>query len=147
MALTPRKRRFVDALGRGASNKEAAIEAGYSPATAGPAGSRLAKDADVLAELARRAKPKDAGVNTEALDVKPPAPPVEDDPQAYLLDLMNDGEVDTKLRLDAAKALMPYMHVRKGEAGKKAGRADAAKSAATGRFGQGAAPKVVPITR
>ena len=51
------------------------------------------------------------------------------DPQAFLLAVMNDPGSDAKLRIDAAKALMPYMHKRLGEAGKKEEAADAAKKA------------------
>lgn len=51
------------------------------------------------------------------------------DPQAFLLAVMNDSGTDAKLRIDAAKALMPYMHKRLGEAGKKEEAADAAKKA------------------
>ena len=49
MALTGKKRLFAEALLAGKSNKEAALAAGYSPASASAAGSRLAKDKDVLA--------------------------------------------------------------------------------------------------
>lgn len=38
-----------------------------------------------------------------------------------------------KVRTDAAKALMPYIHGKVGEQGKKASKDDAAKEA-TGRF-------------
>lgn len=44
MALTGKKRAFADAVLAGRSNKDAAIVAGYSPATASAAGSRLVKD-------------------------------------------------------------------------------------------------------
>lgn len=52
MALTPKKRAFVDALRGGASNKEAAIAAGYAASSASAAGSRLAKDPYVMAAMA-----------------------------------------------------------------------------------------------
>lgn len=39
---------------------------------------------------------------------------------------MNDEEWEPKLRIDAAKALMPYTHARIGEAGKKETALDAA---------------------
>jgi phage terminase small subunit len=66
------------------------------------------------------------------------------DPKAYLLAAMNDPETEPKLRIDAAKALMPFVHQRKGETGKKDAKVDAAKTAATGRYGTGKPPlKVV----
>ena len=55
MALTGKKRLFAEALLAGKSNKLAALAAGYSAASASAAGSRLAKDKDVLAHLARKA--------------------------------------------------------------------------------------------
>ncbi len=51
MALTSKKRAFIVAVREGASNKDAAIAAGCSPKTASSAGSRLAKDPDVIREL------------------------------------------------------------------------------------------------
>lgn len=51
------------------------------------------------------------------------------DPKAFLLAVMNDAGSEAKTRVDAAKALMPYMHKRLGEAGKKEEAADAAKKA------------------
>ena len=65
------------------------------------------------------------------------------DPKVFLLALMNDLEADVKLRADAAKALMPFMHNKLGEGGKKDQQADAAKRAAGGKFAAAAAPKLI----
>ncbi|MGY4832214.1 terminase small subunit [Burkholderia pyrrocinia] len=74
MALTAKKRKFADALMAGRSNKAAAIAAGYSPATASQAGSRLVKDKDVKAYLLKQ------GYD----GVKPDAKPIDipDTPEA-----------------------------------------------------------------
>lgn len=64
------------------------------------------------------------------------------DPKVFLLALMNDLEADVKLRADAAKALMPFMHERKDGAGKKEQRQQAAEKVA-GRFSAGTPPKLV----
>ncbi|MDD1976939.1 terminase small subunit [Pseudomonas tussilaginis] len=155
MALTPKKRAFVDALRGGASNKDAAIAAGYAASSASQAGSRLAKDPLVLAELAA------LGFNKNVKASKAPAKPIEpahetlsedrepsfdlskaltfSDPKAFLLATMNDFEAEPKLRVDAAKALMPFIHPRKGEGGKKDEKEQAAQRAAS-RFGASAAP-------
>lgn len=53
MALTGRKALFVEAKMAGMSNTNAAIHAGYSEKTAPQAGSRLAKDPDVIAAVPR----------------------------------------------------------------------------------------------
>lgn len=170
MALTSRKRAFVAALREGASKKHAAIAAGYSEKTASAAGSRLAKDPDVVAELqklqALGLMPSDVKENLKAGVNKKPsgnnasvhkpegqndAGSVEGewqpagfdlsaalshkDPKDFLLAVMNDLGTDAKLRVDAAKALMPFVHPRRGESGKKEQAKDKAAEAATGKFG------------
>lgn len=80
-----------------------------------------------------------------------PAPTVEipqrvtlahTDPKLFLLALMNNLEADVKLRVDAAKALMPFMHTKLGEGGKKEQQQDAAKKVA-GKFSVAAPPRLV----
>ncbi|MCO7634118.1 terminase small subunit [Pseudomonas guariconensis] len=152
MALTDKKRRFVDALLSGATNREAAIAAGYSEKTASQAGSKLAKDADVLAEVGRRLHEK-AESSTK---VKPgrkvkddPAAPeassevtfaTTDDPRVFLTELMNADGADLRMRLEAAKTLMPYVHGKVADQGKKEQKAEAAKQAGKGRYAQGKPP-------
>lgn len=138
MAFTDRKRRFVDALQSGLKGKEAAIAAGYSEKGAAQAASRLMKDPDVLAALERREKVNQAkeqakaeGKTLNLTDLSK----MFSDPKDFLKALMNDPGEDMKLRVDAAKTLMPYTHERKGEAGKKVARDEAARQAASsGRF-------------
>lgn len=65
------------------------------------------------------------------------------DPADFLRAVMNCTKLDHDARKDAAKALMPYVHVKKGEGGKKDAKDDAAKKAGTGRFGAAAPPKLV----
>lgn len=145
MALTPRKRKFADALLSGASNREAAIQAGYSEKTASQQGSKLAKDADVLAHMARReaVKERQAEARSEGKRFNLAGLAREyDDPADFLRALMNEQAEDVKLRLDAAKALMPYTHARLGEQGKKEARQEAAREAGQGRFGTGRAPRL-----
>lgn len=142
MALTGRKRAFADAKLAGLSNKDAAIAAGYSPATASSAGSRLVKDPDVAKYTADQKKQ----VRQRAVDKfkTPPAPPAGapqrpafdlealthfSDPKAFLRACMNEPQVEMKLRVDAAKALMPFEHQKKGEGGKKQAKDEAAKEA------------------
>lgn len=68
------------------------------------------------------------------------------DPKVFLLALMNDYEADIKLRADAAKALMPFMHQKVSE-GIKDAKADAAKKAAGGKFGAAQPPKLIVNNR
>lgn len=152
MALTGKKRVFADAVLAGRSNKDAAIEAGYSAATASAAGSRLVKEPPVAAYLAsRRAAPAAA----PAASAKSPAPPSGDedvdplngahyvDPMDFLAAAMNAPDLEMRQRIDSAKALMPFKHQKLGEGGKKDEKQAAAKSAAKGRFSPGAPPKLV----
>jgi phage terminase small subunit len=44
----------------------------------------------------------------------------EGTPGAYLLGVVNDDGADPKLRVDAAKALMPYCHTKVSEPSKAA---------------------------
>lgn len=152
MALTDKKRRFVDALLSGKTNREAAIAAEYSEKTASQAGSKLAKDPDVLAEVGRRLK-QNKPVSPEVKPVpkvKPEAMPANevvevelsttDDPREFLTELMNADGADLRMRLEAAKTLMPYVHGKVADQGKKDQRAEAAKQAGKGRYAQGKPP-------
>nr|WP_288355820.1 terminase small subunit [uncultured Pseudomonas sp.] len=184
MALTPKKRAFIDAVRGGASNKDAAIAAGCSPKTASAAGSRMAKDPDVMLELHKlnalfpngggvKADVK-AGVKAERSKRVPktsaePAQQPEDnaegeqgeedepagfdlaralthsDPKDFLLAVMNDGGTEPKLRVDAAKALMPFIHQRRGEGGKKEQAKEKAGQIAGGKFGPRQPPQLKAV--
>ncbi|MDF0731029.1 terminase small subunit [Pseudomonas entomophila] len=157
MALTPKKRRFIDAVRGGASNRDAAIAAGCPEKTASAAGSRLAKDPDVVNELHKLnalhpvkggVKPPPSEETQEAPDddVEPAgfdlgAALLHRDPKDFLLAVMNDARSEPKLRVDAAKALMPFLHPRKGEGGKKEERQKAAEQAAS-KFTRQAPPRL-----
>lgn len=64
-------------------------------------------------------------------------------PLEFLLAVMNDNEVEDKLRLDAAKTAAQYCHAKKGEGGIKDEKADKAKAAGAGKFGASAPPRLV----
>jgi phage terminase small subunit len=142
MALTAKKKAFAQAKFDGANNKEAAIFAGCSPETASQAGSRMVKDSDVIAQLERLKNVKD--VNK---DVKPNSKPIvtkkdidnvgsQADPLKFLEEIWTDPVEDMKLRMDAAKAALPYFHGKVADKGKKESKTDEAKKAAqSGKFG------------
>lgn len=67
---------------------------------------------------------------------------IYDDPEKFLRAVMNDSGTDAKLRVDAAKALMPFAHAKKGEGGKKEQQAATAQSIAK-RFAAAAPPKLI----
>ncbi len=163
--LTAQKRKFAIALMSGMSQKDAAIKAGYSEKSARSKGSQLAKDPEVIAFIARKKKEVvetdespthgknvyTAAVNSADQNDTPSAPlerpPVIgsfDDPLKFLMAVMNDGTEDIDIRKDAAKAMLPYMHPKKGETGKKDARNAAAKAAVgTSKFGAMSPPKLV----
>lgn len=60
-----------------------------------------------------------------------------EDPLEYLKSVWMNEDADDKLRLDAAKAGLPYIHGKVAEKGKKETKADEAKAAARagGKFG------------
>jgi phage terminase small subunit len=63
----------------------------------------------------------------------------------FLLDMVNDTNLDIKLRVDAAKAVLPYTHRKLGETGKKEDKSERAGKVSKGRFKPGSSPKIVPI--
>lgn len=137
MALTERKRKFAEALMRGERKTDAARQAGYSAATASQMANKLGKDADVLRYMESKRGVESSGKpDVLALAL------TYDDPIAFLKAVMNDSGEDIKLRVDAAKAMLPYMHQKKGEGGKKDARQEAAQKVA-GRFAPSAPPKLV----
>ncbi|CAB3680762.1 terminase small subunit [Achromobacter kerstersii] len=157
MALTDKKRRFVDALLSGLSGAKAAIHAGYSENGAAQAAARLMRDKHVLAALGRTAQ-VNKRVNKNSVNKKPDSAPPSDvpsdepsaadsgesmglkalgltsDPRAVLVAIMNDLGEEPKLRMEAAKALMPFTHGKIAEQGKKGAKQEAATKAAGGRF-------------
>ena len=146
MALTSKKRRFVESKAAGASNREAAEAAGYAAGSASAAGSRLAKDPEIVAALeklkgARIVKPEsdaapyESGPSDESgeqVDL-----PCTDDPLVWLLALMNSPDAKIFDRRNAAQTALPYFHGKKSGMGKKEQKLeDAAKVGASGsRFG------------
>ncbi|MGU9830188.1 terminase small subunit [Pseudomonas sp. LF242] len=146
MALTDKKRRFVESKASGASNREAAEAAGYAAASASAAGSRLAKDPDVVAALEKlkaaqnvKASPhsRDVGNDQSDGDGDDLAElPNTDDPLVWLLALMNEPKAKIFDRRNAAQSALPYFHGKKSGMGKKEQKLeDAAKVGAGGRFG------------
>lgn len=64
-------------------------------------------------------------------------------PLEFLLSVMNDNDVEDKLRLEAAKTAAQYVHAKKGEGGKKDDAADRLKAASGGKFGVRSGPRLV----
>lgn len=146
MAFTDKKRRFVDALRKGLSGKEAAIAAGYSERGASQAASRLMKDQDVLEALERHDKinkaKEEAKAQGKTFDIAALSQ-MYSDPKDFLSAVMNDVSEEVRLRVDAAKTLMPYFHTRKADVGKKEQQQAKADSIANNRFAPRSAPRTL----
>ena len=141
--LTPQKRKFAKALASGTTQTDAAILAGYSEKTARSKGSQLAKEPEIAAYVMQKQVEK----LQIAARVTPPEPEKEavntfSDPLEFLKWVMNDARQDIDIRKDAAKAMLPYVHTKRGEGGKKEQKKVAADKAAD-RFAGIAAPKRV----
>lgn len=64
-----------------------------------------------------------------------------EDPLAFLKAVMNNNGAEAKLRVDAAKALMPFVHQKLGEGGKKDQKQQDAEKVAS-KFGAQAPPRL-----
>lgn len=160
--LTAQKRKYALALMSGMSQKDAAIKAGYSEKSARSKVSQLAKDPEVIAFIERKKREKvevddepayRRNVYTPAVNTpeekRPPAASSAgeyEDPLDFLKSVMNNVGYEIETRKDAAKAMLPYMHQKKGEGGKKDAKAEAAKKAAN-KFAIQQPPKLVVNNR
>ena len=189
--MTGKQKLYAKARLKGLNQTQSAIAAGYSPATARQAASRLEKDPAVIAHMdrlsksgqpisapgpqsefradyAKPTKPKRAeaakkppilekpepdevgeqmknavGSAAAEPEVQPeqksepkdPKNTTDMDPLEFMRELVGDLNEDPKLRLEAAKALAPYLHAKKGEMGKKEVKQQAADNVKNGRFG------------
>lgn len=136
--LTEQKRKFAEALMSGRNQTESAIIAGYSEASAKQRGYKLSKDGEVQAYI-ERSKNKSAEINdlpSSNQEVTRSNPSIENgDPIVFLQNVMNGKEtIDelTKIQIEAAKALLPYLHSKVGEVGKKESKEQKAKNKAQG---------------
>lgn len=152
--LSPKQKSYAQARAEGMNQTNSALAAGYSEKTARQAASRLEKDPDVFAHIQRL---KGAPLEQVALSTqktvkrlekfvsKPihadDAPKTMDnigtlDPLEFMKQLVSDVSEDPRLRLEAAKALSPYIHAKKAEMGKKESQQAAADELKTSsRFG------------
>ena len=142
MPLTSKKRRFADAKLAGSSNKDAAIEAGYSAATASAAGARLVKDRDVVSYMSKAKTAPEKPGSSQAMQSEHPSVPTRNNLE--LLEAIGRGEIEaTALQVRALIAAVQYTHTKKGDGGKKDEEAEKAKKAGAGKFAPAAPPKLV----
>ena len=83
-------------------------------------------------------KPKPRPDPAPALPAKP-----GQDPLDFLLAVQNDANTAPALRVRAAIAAAQYVHIKKGDGGKKEEQGERAKRAGSGKFAPPPAPKLV----
>lgn len=179
MTKEEKYRAFAAAVVAGKSNKEAAILAGYKAATASAAGSRLAKDPEIIRLIAEmKGEPLSGSLKAEPPPPMPQNPPPQANaiptptaPDEYVVMMKQvigtveiekpvifrgkivefEGkeynQLDPKDRLelsmlgiirlskeqqDSAKALLPFVHGKVGDQGKKETELERARNAGQG---------------
>lgn len=139
--MTEKMQHFAAQIALGVKGREAAISAGYAPATAAQTASKLLARADIKAEVKRVrsqkgvANPKLArGGSTDIGDEKPLMKDHYASSLELLRDLYNNKKAPYALRFEAAK---------QGEQGKKEKAKDVAKEkAGAGKFKKKAPPRI-----
>lgn len=131
--LTEKQRKFVQAKLNGKDNREAAIIAGYSEHSASMTGSQLMNNPRIKDYLDSNLK-ADMGSGGSSLPLVSLALEQEleaiSDPLEYLRSVYTDHRQPEKLRIEAAKAALPYVHGKVPEIGKKQSREDEANDIA-----------------
>lgn len=144
MALTKQQSLYAEARFAGAGRRDAALAAGCPEKTATQAAAKLEKHPNVIAHLARLKHLESEATPAAGRDVVPAGVELSeeffDDPKEMLRHAMNNKRLDPKTRIQAAVALLPFEHQKRGESGKKEQQATAAESVVTGRFAPAAAP-------
>ena len=147
MALTEKMRKFARAIVDGATNKEAAISAGYKENSASQQGSKLRSDPEISIYIEKlKADKEGRSLTSDNQKVKPENSgeddnPLDnfsfdgDDPLEFLIAVMLSDGNKMPLRMQAAIAALPYKHGKVAEKGKKETKQDKAKEATkTGKF-------------
>lgn len=115
--LTEKQRQFVTNKAAGVTNRDAAIAAGYAVAGAAVAADKLMRNPAIRTAI--KAATKCVGVATPGAEKNAMQRDSYDDPKTFLEDVMNHPHLPIAMRSDAAKQLLPYVHARLGETGKK----------------------------
>ena len=124
MALTQKKKDFARAKLDGKSNKESAVLAGYSERSAGAKGSQLADDPDVVTYLASLNSQGGGGLDATPLGEAAIAAEFQamesvTNSLEFLKTIYKNPRIDRKVRIEAAKAALPYEFSKVGELGLK----------------------------
>lgn len=105
-----RQRDYIKLRSTGVPQSQAAIEAGYSPASAAHTASKLEANATIRQAIqrAQAALNPDAVQQVARLAIDAPTPEQLADPLNFFSAMMQDAQHDPELRLKAAKALAQF---------------------------------------
>jgi phage terminase small subunit len=130
--LTEKQRLFVSNKAGGCTNRDAAIAAGYAVGSASQAAEKLMAMPSIRAAL-KAATKATGGVDIKPANVSKMPKANYPNAMAFLIDAMNLASLPIAMRVDAAKALLPYQHAKLGETGKKEAANEKARKIARGR--------------
>lgn len=124
MALTQRKKAFAQARFQGKKKEEAAVLAGYSERSAAAKGCQLENDPDVVAYLASLNSQGGGGLDATplgeaAIQAEFRAMENVSNSLEFLKTIYKNPRIDRKIRIEAAKAALPYEFGKVGEDGVK----------------------------
>ncbi|HCA5292631.1 hypothetical protein QZJ98_11935 [Acinetobacter baumannii] len=124
MALTQRKKAFAHARFQGKKKEEAAVLAGYSERSAAAKGCQLENDPDVVAYLASLNSQGGGGLDATplgeaAIQAEFRAMENVSNSLEFLKTIYKNPRIDRKIRIEAAKAALPYEFGKVGEDGVK----------------------------
>jgi phage terminase small subunit len=135
--FTEKQQAFITSKAAGATHRDAAIAAGYSMASANVRASELMRRPDIKAAVKAAAKPG-------RVDIAPALPSERcADSLKFMMNAMNNPQLPVAMRFEAAKAMLPYLHTRMGETGKKESAKERARGIANGGRGK-FTPKAAP---
>lgn len=140
MALTAKMKAFAQAKMQGKSNKEAAVMAGYSERSALSRGSQLAVNPEVVNYLASLNLQGGGGIDhmplgEAAIQAELKAMDNVTSSLEFLQHIYKNPRLDSKTRIEAAKAALPYESGKILEPGVKVARENAAgEIAKKGKF-------------
>lgn len=155
--FTAKQQKFIQLKRQGYSNEKAALGAGYAKASAKNQATMMLRRPEIRAacKITKSARASKAEIEVAVLGNSADASSLMPkrkytDPKEFLRDLMNNEGVPMLMRKDAAKDLMPYIHARVGEKGKKESEKDEAGKIANSKskFATQRAPSnVTPFRR
>lgn len=132
--LTTKQLAYIAARAEGLKGREAAIAAGYSPAGADVQASTLNRNETIrkaIAAAKRKAVPRSKS-NRDGDEDKPRMKASYPSSLELLRGVYNNDRMPDSVRIDAAKAALPFEHARLSDAGKKEKAKDRAREIARG---------------